>query len=426
MKKRMISLVVFLSMMISGCSADMPGKQDDHETVTIWAWDENFNIKAANMAAEEYKETHPGVEFHIQIREREEIFADIKNMLAAKTYVDLPDIIMIEDYDIKEMLALYEEEFYDFSDLVDDNRFVEYKTNLVTKNGRRYGVPFDSGTAALFYRLDILEQAGYSEQDMEHLTWQRFIEIGKDVYEKTKIPMLTVDPMDMPLVRIIMQSCGEWYVTQDDFVSIENNKALQEALRVTEQLLYTNVGKSACGWNEFISAFQTGKAASVISGAWIISSIKETEGQSGKWRAVPIPVLDTYEGSVPASNVGGSAWYVLKHAGQSEMAAEFVSEMFGNNEKFMDRLMQEIDMIPCVKFPESYVGFEKQDPYFGGQKVAKLLTKLANQIPTVNYGSNTYEIEGIVCDEFQNILVSREWKENMKKIQIKAEAVTRR
>ena len=49
---------------------------------------------------------------------------------------------------------------------------------------------------------------------MQDLTWERYIEIGEDVYQKLRIPMLTLDPTDSPLLRIIMQSGGHWYVDE--------------------------------------------------------------------------------------------------------------------------------------------------------------------------------------------------------------------
>lgn len=45
-----------------------------------------------------------------------------------------------------------------------------------------YGVPFDSGATGFYYRTDYLEQAGYSTADLEDITWNEFIEIGKKKY----------------------------------------------------------------------------------------------------------------------------------------------------------------------------------------------------------------------------------------------------
>ena len=122
----------------------------------------------------------------------------MKLLLSSQVYDQLPDVIMIEDYDVQDVLQNYEEEFVALDDRVDYDKYVDYKRKLVEHDGKSYGIPFDCGTAALFYRLDILEQAGFSEADMQNLTWSRYMEIGQQVYQKTGIPMLTLDPTDLP------------------------------------------------------------------------------------------------------------------------------------------------------------------------------------------------------------------------------------
>ena len=59
------------------------------------------------------------------------------------------------------------------------------------KDGKNYGVPYDSNTVIACYRKDYLDQAGYTIDDLTDITWDRFIEIGKDVLDKTGMPMLT-------------------------------------------------------------------------------------------------------------------------------------------------------------------------------------------------------------------------------------------
>lgn len=55
----------------------------------------------------------------------------------------------------------------------------------MTLDGQVYGMPFDSGVTGLYYRKDYLEQAGFKPEDMQDLTWDRFIEIGQQVEAKT-------------------------------------------------------------------------------------------------------------------------------------------------------------------------------------------------------------------------------------------------
>lgn len=356
---------------------------------------------------------------------RKEILADTKNLIASKMYQELPDVIMIEDYDIQDVLSQYEDEFVDLTDKVDYDRYTDYKSKLCSKGDRFYGIPFDSGTAALFYRLDILEQAGYTEADMQDLTWERYIEIGEDVYQKLRIPMLTLDPTDSPLLRIIMQSGGHWYVDENNHADIEDNEYLKAGLHTYQQLLKRNVGVSVNGWNEFISAFQNGSVASVISGGWIVSSIKSVEEQSGLWRVVPIPVYDGEIKTVAASNVGGSAWYVLKNAKNPDAAVDFLVEMFEKDSDFMNELIGEIGLLPAVKDMSGYENYLAKGEFFGGQQVTKILTDLSGNIITVNYGSKTYEIEAIVEDEFNNSLTQDNLSDCLSNIQVKAAAVVR-
>lgn len=429
MKSRIWALLLAgLVLTAAGCGKQVPAETEATKVneIIIWTWDETFNVKAAKKAAAIYEEEHPELSIQVITKEREEIQTDVKNLLSAELYENLPDIIMLEDYDVQEMLAQFDDEFVDLTDRMNYDKFVDYKKKLCSRGGRMYGIPFDSGTAALFYRIDLLEQAGYTEADMQDLTWEQYIEIGKDVYRKTGIPMLTLDPTDFPLVRVIMQSCGSWYVREDGVtVTIADNEALYQAMEIYRQLLESNVGRSVNGWNEFISAFQQGEVASVISGGWIISSIKARPEQENLWRIAPIPVVTGNENAVAASNVGGSGWYVLKNSAHSETAAEFAVSMFGENDELLNQLITEIGIVPAVKDPTVLPNYDTPDPFFGGQQATRLLTGLETHIPVVNYGSKTYEIEDILEAEFQNVLVDDDLQTCLRRVQEKAEAVAR-
>lgn len=423
---QMVCMATALVLLATGCApADRKSENVPVRTIDVWVWDETFNVKAAKMASQWYQSDRPQCDIRVETREREQILADVKNLLSAKLYDRLPEIIMIEDYDAQEMLAKYPGEFVDLTDAIDPSAFFEYKTRLCSHNGRLYGIPFDSGVTALFYRLDILQQAGYSECDMQNLTWDRFIEIGRDVYTKTGKPMLTVDPTDLPLLRMIMQSCGTWFCDNNGQVTVENNTPLLRGLLLYQQLLENNVAKSALGWNEFISAFQSGETAAVISGGWIISSIKAVPEQAGKWRMAPIPTFADLPESTARSNIGGSSWYILKNAGSAPEATEFMTASFSaENVAFWNDLIDEIGVIPCVRDTSRLPSLSKADAFFGGQTVTRTLSNLARDIPVVNYGSNTYEIERILQQEFQNALINNNFQRCLQSVQQKAAAIS--
>lgn len=167
------------------------------EELTIWAWDEAFNIKAAQNARDIYMKTNPDVEINIVTMAQDDIVAKLNTSLSSSSYEGLPDIVLIEDYKAQGYLTLYQDEFADLSDIVKAEDFAEYKTAVCQTGGKIYGVPFDSGVAATFYRKDYIEQAGFTQKDMRNLTWEKYMEIGKAVKEKCGVQMCTLDPSDI-------------------------------------------------------------------------------------------------------------------------------------------------------------------------------------------------------------------------------------
>ncbi len=62
---------------------------------------------------------------------------------------------------------------------------------------------------ANFYRTDLLEEAGYSQEDMQNLSWDDYVKVARDVKEKTGKKITEVNPSDLGRVRMIMQEAGD-------------------------------------------------------------------------------------------------------------------------------------------------------------------------------------------------------------------------
>ena len=129
-------------------------------SLTIWAWDEAFNIKAAQDAAEIYAKENPDVEVNIVTMAQDDIVAKLNTSLSSGSYEGLPDIVLIEDYKAQGYLTSYTNEFADLTDIAPAANFADYKTAVNQVDGVVYGIPFDSGVAATFYRTDLIEHAG--------------------------------------------------------------------------------------------------------------------------------------------------------------------------------------------------------------------------------------------------------------------------
>ena len=438
LKKVLASLMVTVMAfgLLAGCgSSTETSKTDETKTeetaaeettteaadneLTVWAWDESFNIPAVNDAVAIYAKENPDVKVNVVTMSQDDIVAKLNTSLASGTYEGLPDVVLIEDYKVQGYLNSYPDEFADLSSVVNKDDFATYKTGVNMIGDSIYGVPFDSGVAALFYRTDLIQQAGYTEADMQDLTWEKYIEIGKAVKEKTGVDWLTLDPSDIGQIRMMIQSAGSWYTDADGNVTIADNAALESSITVYKSLMEAGFVKQTSDWDQFVGAFNNGEVASVFTGCWITNSVKNAADQSGQWRVASLPRLSDIDTSVNASSIGGAGWYVLKNVGHEAAAVDFLAKTFGSSKELMYQLGDEISLVNTLNAASDY---SKKDEFFGGQDVAADFGKWTANVPSVNYGENTYAIEDIMTEAVQAIVAGADMKETLADYQSQVEA----
>lgn len=394
----------------------------ESKKITIWAWDESFNIVAANKAKEIYLKDNPDAEVEVVTMAQDDIVAKLNTSLSSGSYEGLPNIVLVEDYKIQGYLTAYKDEFQDLSAVANKDDFAEYKTGVNYVDGKLYGVPFDSGVAATFYRTDLIEQAGYTKADMENLTWEKYIEIGKAVKEKTGVAMCTLDPSDLGQIRMMLQSAGEWYTDAEGKVSISNNQALKDAIKIYKDLTEAGITKQVADWDQFVGAFNKGEVASVVTGCWIAPSIKKAEDQNGKWAVAAFPKMNANSKSVNASSIGGAGWYVLKNVGNTDMATDFLGKTFASNVDLMNDLADSITLVSTLNKASEASNYSKANEFFGGQEVFGDLAKWTGEVPSVNYGLHTYAIEDIMTEAVQAILGGADVDSTLKTFQTQIES----
>lgn len=405
-------------------AAKTESKEDGDDTITVWAWDEAFNIKAVEVAKEMYAEKNPDVEVEVVNMAQDDIVTKLNTSLSSSSYEGLPDIVLIEDYKAQGYLTSYQDEFADLSDIAAPENFAEYKTAVNQADGKTYGVPFDSGVAATFYRTDYIEQAGYSQEDMQDLTWDKYIEIGQAVKEKCGVDMCTLDPSDIGQIRMMMQSAGAWYSGEDGEVTIADNQALKDAINVYKELVESGCTKQVSGWDPFVGAFNNGEVASVVTGCWIAPSIQKAEDQSGKWAVAPFPKMDENADSVNASSIGGAGWYVLKNVGNEDAAKDFLANTFAGNVDLMNQLATEITLVSTMDAAADAENYKKGSDFFGGQEIFADFAEWTAEVPSVNYGMNTYVLEDLMTEAVQAIVGGADMESTLQDYQAQAEAAT--
>lgn len=427
--KKLLSILLAstLTLGLAGCgSKDSEGSGEaatgNNDKITVWAWDEAFNIAAANQAKEIYLKDNPNTEIEVVTMSQDDIVAKLNTSLSSGSYEGLPNVVLIEDYRIQGYLQPYKDEFADLSSIAKAEDFATYKTGVNNIDGKMYGVPFDSGSAAIFYRVDLIEQAGYTKEDMQNLTWDKYIEIGKAVKEKTGVQMATFDPSDLGEIRMMLQSAGAWYTGENGEVTIAGNQALKDAIQTYKNIIDANITKQHAEWDQFVGSFNKGEVASVTTGCWISPSVQKAQDQSGKWAVAQYPRMANNPNSVNASSLGGAAWYVLKNVGNSELATDFVGKTFASNVDLMNQLAKDINLVSTLEAAKDGSSYAEGNEFYGGQTVLSDFATWAGEVPSVNYGQYTYIIEDMMAEAMQAILQGADIDETLNTYQIQIEA----
>ena len=371
--------------------------------VTIWAWDPNFNIAIMQEAGKRYTAKHPGTTFKIVDMAKVDLEQKLQATLASGITKSLPDIVLVEDYNAPKYLRSFPGAFEPMSGVVDYSGFARYKVDLMTMDGKVYGLPFDAGVTGMYYRKDYLAKAGLSDKDMMNITWDRFIEIGKKIEAATGKKMLGIDPNDNGLIRIMMQSGGRWYFDKDGKLDIKNNPALKASLETQAKLFRSGVVKPVSSWAEYVGAMNKGDVATMTTGVWITGSVKAEKEQSGLWGVAPIPSLGI-PGAGHASNLGGSSWYVLSSGKEKATAIDFLNEIYAKDIDFYQTILQSRGAVGTLLASRTGKAYSEADPFFGGAQVWQSFSDCLQKVPSVNYGMYTYEGDAAIAAQLPALI----------------------
>lgn len=425
MKKIWIFLFASL-LLIAGCSSGEKSNQGGSKekkdgSITVWAWDPKFNIAAMKIAEKYYKESNSDFKLNIIENSQDDIVQKLNTGLSSGTTKGMPNIVLIEDYRAQSFLQAYPDAFFDISDYINTDDFAQYKISSSSYDGKQYGLPFDTGVTGLYLRKDYIEEAGYSLEDFQNITWEQFADMAIDIYKKTGKYISTNDPSDLGILRVMIQTAGSWYLEEDGKTpNIADNKALKEAFQIYKKMVDAGIFKETTDWSQYVGALNSGEIVETATGNWITPSIKAEPSQSGKWAIAPIPRL-SIDGSVNASNLGGSSWYILNVDGKEE-AAKFLAETFGKNIDMYQELATEVGAIGTYIPATKGEAYQTADEFFGGQKTISDFTTWMEEVKPVNYGMHTYAIEDILANEMQKYLKGADLQEVLDDAQKQAEA----
>lgn len=385
--------------------ADVAG--EDENTLSVAAWDANFNIPALEAAAADYqKNVNPDFKLNIMTQSAS---SDVENAItlagSAGDYSTLPDIVLFQDHYFQQYHTNYPDAWADLSKAdVDWDDFGAEKLSFSTIDDVHYGAPVDNGTAIMAYRVDLLEEAGYSIDDMKGCTWDKFIEVGKAVQEKTGKYLLCMDGSGNDLPYMMLQAEGESQFTDGAPTFADNEKYVQIIEKivemVNEKVLY--LGDS---WTDYTNnAIMGDMVAGVLNGNWIIPTIEQVPDNSGKWEITTLPTLEGGDGY--ASN-GGSSLYITSNCSKPDLATDFLAKTFlaGSTETY-DPALQNGGVITCSTKAGASDVYQKGVEFFNDQPIYTTIVEYGSHVTPVEQSDYHYDCRNFVGTAIQNLVES--------------------
>ena len=373
--------------------------------LTVWCWDPTFNIYAMETAAEYYKKDHPDVEVEVVETAWDDLQPMITNAASTGETSQLPDILLMQDNAFQKNVISYPDIFTDLTDSgIDFSQFGAGKLGYSTVAGKNYGVPFDNGAVIACYRTDILEQAGYTIDDLTDITWSEFEKISSDVQAKTGYYLLSERSGEADLLMMMLQSAGASLFNEDGAPNIANNDVLKKVVETFNSLVKNKaLLLTQQNWDEYIKSFNSGSAAGVINGCWIMGSIQAAEDQSGKWAITNMPRLDDVDGATNYSNNGGSSWAVTTNCKNKELAIDFLNSTFCGSVDFYGEILPKSGAIASWTPAAEADVYGEPSEFFGGDAVFKKIVDFASKTPANNTGVYYYEARNAVTTALTNI-----------------------
>lgn len=426
MKKKVISLMLIGAMVASmaACggsnggsdssktgSADAESKVDvaseGEHTLSVMAWDASFNIPALKAAAADYKE-NVDPEFELKVIEQsgssdiETLVTNVASDASGKSLSELPDIVLFQDHYFKQYQSDYPTIWQDIDDAeITWDDFSAEKLDYSTVDGVHYGVPVDGGTVIAAYRVDLLEQAGYTIDDLTACSWDEFLDIGEAVYNATGKYLLSINADGNDLVYIMMQAEGASQF-KDGEPYIADNETLTEVINVLVEAIDRKVLYLANSWEDYTNeAIQGDMLAGVINGNWIIPTIEKVSANSGKWEITSLPTLAG--GKEGYASNGGSSLYITANCTKTDLAKDFLAYTFGGSTTTYDNALKDGGVVTTnSKCGESEVYAEGVE-FFNNTPIYQEIAAMTTNVPVVEQSDYHYKCREEIGNAIVNI-----------------------
>ncbi|WP_206313521.1 extracellular solute-binding protein [Streptomyces coryli] len=358
---------------LAGCGSQRSlGAKDE---ITLWTWDRSVSDKLVGAAETKgipgaeglrLSRTNIGGNYNTKVR----------TTLAGKSSV--PDIIAI-NWDV----ATYfpnQDEFVDLNDFGAaelKNRYLDWKwKQCVTPEGKMIAFPMDTGPTALFYRTDLLKDAGVSTDPAELAEqvpdWDAYLAFGRRLQKSRRNTVLFPHLQNVWETRLGQLPAR--YMTEDgEYVG--GRDEIREVFELGERVLKDGLSAGVVqDSTDQYGLITSGRQPAAIGAVWWGQLAPESAAPKtkGKWRVTAPPG--------GAANVGGSFLAITRYSKNPEAAYKFITWL--QSPENQSSAYDEMSLFPSSPRSFELPPMRKPAPFYGGQRTVDVFGKSAEQVKT--------------------------------------------
>ncbi|MDG0857666.1 ABC transporter substrate-binding protein [Roseateles puraquae] len=268
------------------------------------------------------------------------------------------------------------------------------------RDGRVVAMPTDIGPGSLFYRADLLAQAGLKEADLT-ASWDSYVQAGQQLKARTGAYLIG----DVRLLKDIVLRAG---TPAGENIFFDRQQRAQvttprfvRAFELAQKVRRLGLDARVEVWfNDWAEMLKRGRLATEISGGWMAGQMANwvAPGTAGKWRVAQLP-----ENTFCA--YGGTYYAIPRRSDPAKkaLAWQLIQELTLDRQRQLDAFRSQ-DAFPALLAAQDDAFFDQPVPFLGGQPARLLWRDAARRIPVMPVHKQQKFADEVVNAELDNVL----------------------
>jgi len=354
--------------------------------ITFWHQYDKKNAAVMAILVSEFNDSHPNVKVNtVKQPSYDEFKTLLQTSVLSGTSPDVAavDLIWVPQYIRDEALQSLDG-FMASDDQFNIDDFYPLLSNYDIKDGKRYGLPFDTNNIALVWNKDLFAAAGL-DPEAPPKTWEE-LETMAEKCTNTDNRVIGFAIFDDPAIvgiswnfQYLLWQAGGEFLNADNTAAAFNSP---EGLKALTFIANMNQGHGSIPGSK--GTFGDGLACMGVDGTWLFGY---RSSAPFKWDVAPLPIP---EGGQPATNTGGEHLIMFKTPNNPSAAWEFMKYL--TSTAIQKRWVMATGMLPVVKSvgeDKAYLdwqtvaeprmkGFLEQMPYAHTRPAIPLYTQVSD------------------------------------------------